>query len=69
MAHTLDPAGGVDMTDTTGAEALAELQDVVRELLDAEEMHRLHGATMEHQSRLARARRRAEALVAKEPVR
>lgn len=33
---------------------------VVRELLDAEQANRLQGPTLENQSRLARARRRAE---------
>jgi hypothetical protein len=33
---------------------------VVRELLDAEEANRLEGPTMPNQSRLFRARRRAE---------
>lgn len=37
---------------------------VVRELLDAEAANRLQGPTLENQSRLARARRRVEEVLA-----
>lgn len=40
----------------------------VQELLDAEEANRMEGQTMEHQARLARARREVEDLLPKEPA-
>lgn len=45
-----------------------QLAEAARELLDAEEVNRLHGETLENQSRLALARRRVEELLAKEPT-
>lgn len=47
---------------------LDELRIAARGLLDAEEVNRLHGEALENQSRLARARRRVEELLAKEPT-
>jgi hypothetical protein len=53
--------------DDKTANQLAELRGVARELLDAEEAHRMR-PTLKNASRLARARRAVEALLPKEPA-